>query len=80
MTAPILDEPFVIHTFVETHGSEPHRVFHPIGTDDSWIPKSRLYGDHLQLTKHSPTNPCPTTKTPPSGTPPYTLSAVSIGF
>ena len=59
MTAAILSDPFVLHTFIETRGNEPYRVFHPIGTDDSWIPKSRLYQNHLQQTMNSPTKPYP---------------------
>ena len=56
MTAAILNEPFVIHTFVESRGAEPERVFHAIGTDDTWMPKSRRYIDHLQRTEQSSTN------------------------
>ena len=40
-----LDHPFVIHTFIETRGLEPYRVFHPMGASDGWDAKRNIYND-----------------------------------
>ena len=43
MTA--LNEPFVVHTFVETRGTSEHRVFHPVGDYKNCMAKRKVYND-----------------------------------
>lgn len=57
MPAPVYipDSPFIVHTFIETRGAEPRRVFHPMGNPDVWTKHRNIYNARRLNLTGSPT-------------------------